>query len=441
MQFEGLFMKSFFEKTVGLIFLLVLLWFLFLFLGWVWDNKGVISLFVAGFLFLFVVVPFLRSTKARMVADTDETFAVAARQVLSGSTSVVGSSRELPTAINNSNLSQELDSLEPVSERFNETIWLKKIWDWADEFRIPEYIIPRDRDNLLAITQLDISFSYDQITYHGGDTDGDLYGEWERYIPSEICYLDNLTELSISCELGSLETIPESLGQLRKLTKLDLQLFGFQNFPEWVSKLDNLVELKLYFTKASLVPQWLSSLDKLQRLDLGHNKISELPECLGKLTNLTELSVNSNNLTTLPESMAQLTNLKTLKLEDNDFKCLPEAIKHLTNLRSLNVSSNQLIEIPIWITNLTELREVNFSSNSITIFPDYIGTMDTLERISVAGNEISQLPLSITNLENLMSFNVYNNLLNEIPVSIISYLDTVQNVSGLSHQNLKKNTY
>ena len=81
---------------------------------------------------------------------------------------------------------------------------------------------------------------------------------------------------------------------------------------------------------------------------------------------------------------------------------------------------------------------MNFSSNSITIFPDYIGTMDTLERISVADNEISQLPLSITNLESLMGFNVYNNLLNEIPVSIISYLDTVQNVSGLSHQNLKK---
>ena len=34
--------------------------------------------------------------------------------------------------------------------------WMKRIWEWADEFEIPESNIPRNRDGLLAISRLAI---------------------------------------------------------------------------------------------------------------------------------------------------------------------------------------------------------------------------------------------------------------------------------------------
>lgn len=55
-------MKSVFEKIIGFLLVLFVLWLLFMFLGWVWDHKGTIFLLVVGVIAIGVVVIFLSNT-------------------------------------------------------------------------------------------------------------------------------------------------------------------------------------------------------------------------------------------------------------------------------------------------------------------------------------------------------------------------------------------
>ncbi|GEM_PF-6751979 len=37
--------------------------------------------------------------------------------------------------------------------------WMTELWAWADKFKIPEEVLPRDHANLLVLTDLSIDFS------------------------------------------------------------------------------------------------------------------------------------------------------------------------------------------------------------------------------------------------------------------------------------------
>ena len=40
--------------------------------------------------------------------------------------------------------------------------WIERVWAWADEFALPEDVIPRSQHALLAITELEIESSHPQ---------------------------------------------------------------------------------------------------------------------------------------------------------------------------------------------------------------------------------------------------------------------------------------
>ena len=66
-------------------------------------------------------------------------------------------------------------------------LWVERLWQWADQFDIKEYNVPRNEDELINLTHL----SFESITY---------YFRKDRFtkLPKEI---GNLTKLKF-LELG-----------------------------------------------------------------------------------------------------------------------------------------------------------------------------------------------------------------------------------------------
>jgi hypothetical protein len=76
-------------------------------------------------------------------------------------------------------------------------------------------------------------------------------------------------------------------------------------------------ELKVRSRVLKALPEWLGELRNLQKLDLSWcSGLTALPESMGRLTELQELDLSEcSGLTALPESIGKLTGLQELKVE------------------------------------------------------------------------------------------------------------------------------
>ena len=153
----------------------------------------------------------------------------------------------------------------------NQDLWLKKIWQWADENSIPqdEWIdvnigvgyhrgIPRDKETLLSLETLvllnfeDIKEFPDEIgnlinlknLYLGG-----CYGI--QKLPDTICKLKNLTLLHLG-DCQRLTELPENIGHLSNLKSLVLSdPYSMKNVPQSLADIDG---IKIDFTGWDSIP-------------------------------------------------------------------------------------------------------------------------------------------------------------------------------------------
>ncbi|MDI5966837.1 COR domain-containing protein [Streptantibioticus silvisoli] len=86
-------------------------------------------------------------------------------------------------------------------------------------------------------------------------------------------------------------------------------------------------ELRLSHMGLTSLPDALGSLTNLTRLDLSMNGLTVLPDFLGDLTNLTSLGLSGNELTDLPDSLGQLARLDLLALAGNPWVGLPPEVR------------------------------------------------------------------------------------------------------------------
>lgn len=163
-------------------------------------------------------------------------------------------------------------------------------------------------------------------------------------LPSSVCLLTGLTDLSVSS--NKISSLPRNLSCLRKLYK--------------VSFARNRLEA---------IPSKLCEATSLHRMNFDHNKITALPSTVGKLTGLRDLSIRHNRLEEIPDSICKATRLSTLVLDHNSIASLPEkGWAALTSLTSLSVSSNSLATIPSEISVLLSagtLKMVSFKNNPL----------------------------------------------------------------------------
>ena len=129
---------------------------------------------------------------------------------------------------------------------------MTEFWAWADKFKIPNEVLPRDHAALLALTDLSIDCS--QLTN----------------LPWGIGYLYNLTHLTLNCE--ALERLPESIRQLSQLEKLTVNSHKIQQFPDSIANLKN---LRLTDVPNKLISQLpIGVIEKYQNSELWVKNIS-----------------------------------------------------------------------------------------------------------------------------------------------------------------------
>ena len=192
------------------------------------------------------------------------------------------------------------------SQELVDESWMQEVWEWADEFRIHEDTIPRNKDALLALNY--IRFYY----YMNHDNDHnyhDLTGYYLPFLSDSICKLSNIEELNVN--FNNLTSLPESIGSLSILTRLSVNFNNFTSLPESIGNLSNLEELNVNFNDLTSLTESIGKLSNLEELDVSSNNITSLPESIGNLSNLTKLIIYNNNLTSLPDSIEQIKNNET----------------------------------------------------------------------------------------------------------------------------------
>jgi leucine-rich repeat protein SHOC2 len=146
----------------------------------------------------------------------------------------------------------------------------------------------------------------------------------------------HLQSNSLCFKSRKLATLPESIGDLVDLRKLDL------------SK-----------NQLTMIPDRISNLASIIWLDLSSNRLANLPEDISKLVNLMELNLAGNALTNLPNSICNLVDLTDLNLANNQLTSLPTSIRKLINLRLLDLTDNPLTDLSI-LEDIVGLRFVHF---------------------------------------------------------------------------------
>ncbi|EOA14690.1 hypothetical protein CARUB_v10027977mg, partial [Capsella rubella] len=187
-------------------------------------------------------------------------------------------------------------------------------------------------------------------------------------IPDSIGSLKELVYLSLNLN-GFTGTIPASIGRLSKLYWFDIadnQIEGELPVSNGTSSpgLDMLLATKhFHFGKNRLsgkIPEELfsSNMTLIHVLLDGNQFTGEVPETLGLVKTLTVLRLDRNKLTgNIPSGLNNLTSLQELYLANNKFTGSLPNLNGLTSLYTLDVSNNTLdfSPIPSWISSLRSL--------------------------------------------------------------------------------------
>ena len=233
-------------------------------------------------------------------------------------------------------------------------------------------------------------------------------------LPESIGQLTKLQKLDLGrdwekglSEINQLIELPESIGQLTQLQTLDISNNQLTELPESLWKLTQLKKLDLSHNEFAELPESLGLLMQLLQLNISHNQLTILPEAIGQLSQLLNLNLSANKLTKLPESLHQLTQLQSLYLGNNQKiilssrlaslshlsllfidRCqltkLPDWLRHLSQLRKLDISHNQLTDLPNWLAQFTQLRYFDISLNNLTTLPDWLEQITWLESICIS---------------------------------------------------------
>ncbi|MFW9864725.1 MAG: leucine-rich repeat domain-containing protein [Candidatus Thorarchaeota archaeon] len=118
-----------------------------------------------------------------------------------------------------------------------------------------------------------------------------------------------------------------------------------RKIPDEIILFKNLEEFLVNYSIVE-IPDSIGTLKNLKKLNLVGNKIKLLPYSLNSLKNLEELYLSSNKLKTVPNKFTNLQNLKRLEISYNKLKSVPDFILSLKKLEILDLSNNRIEEIP-----------------------------------------------------------------------------------------------
>ncbi|KAJ8627503.1 hypothetical protein MRB53_020810 [Persea americana] len=264
----------------------------------------------------------------------------------------------------------------------------------------------------------------------GSATDDSVSFDLDSFNPAIKCLCNfnngttcHITKMKVYAQ-DARGTIPEELGNLTKLSNLNLaQNYLTGPLPAFIGNLTDMQYLTFGINALSgPIPKEIGNLRKLISLGLGTNNFSgSLPTELGNLVTLEQLYMDSSGVGgEIPSTLANLVNLKTVWASDNAFNgTIPDFIGTWTNLTSLRLQGNSFQgSIPSSFSNLTLLTDLRISdisngSSSLT----FISNMTSLSNLILRNNMISgTIPSNIGDYQSLQQLDLsYNQLSGSFP--------------------------
>lgn len=159
--------------------------------------------------------------------------------------------------------------------------------------------------------------------------------------------------------------------------------------------------LNLYREELRELPEAIGCLKSLKRLDLRFNPIERLPDSIGQLVQLENLDLVEGRLTSVPASIGRLQNLSYLRIDSCDLPVLPESLGQLRALTQLHLSGNRLTTLPASMSQLTRLQYLSLDGNQFASLPDWLGKLPSLVWLDLRNNPLTQLPSGLGRMKNL----------------------------------------
>lgn len=208
------------------------------------------------------------------------------------------------------------------------------------------------------------------------------------------------------------------------------------HFPALCNSLSWIKKLELYNCNLESLPDEISKLKRLTILDLSHNKLQDLPIGFYKLSGLQSLNLSSNNINTLHEDIEGLKSITNLNLRDNQISTLPNNFVKLVQLKHIDLENNKIIDLPNEIGALKKLITLNVSYNKIVFLPDSFASLSNLKELYLQYNNIKTFPPHFEQLKTIEVINLYHNKIDFLPYSF-EELFTLEELN-LGHNYLKK---
>gem|GEM_PF-6311109 len=272
----------------------------------------------------------------------------------------------------------------------------------------------------------------------------DEYGSYEYYFKTgstEHVYAVNLIKtfltdfpIEITClGIGELNIsdnfyikgLPNSLGNMDTLTKLDLRDSRFEKLPESFFNLTNLTYLSLSDNPLQDLPEELGNLIKLKKLFLHNTKLQYVPDAIGKLTNLVVLdffveSGGDNDHYEDYGGKCGALRYREFRDERDSDQCSMLSYKHehasgwVWGDYKGNYRDHDLYGVDGEYNDLDWLWAScnNKSDNAFTYIPESFGNLTNLKKLDLAFHKsLTCLPITFGNLTNLTYLNVaYTNV-------------------------------
>ena len=129
----------------------------------------------------------------------------------------------------------------------------------------------------------------------------------------------NVRELNVS--RNRLSSLPESLGAMRRLARLDCRENEIRELPASVEGCDSLAELYLGHNSLATIPDEIGFVASLRTLDVSNNALKELRPSLANVP-LSLLDASGNDIVAVAPELGRCVTLRKLMLEGNPLKSI-----------------------------------------------------------------------------------------------------------------------
>ncbi|MBD3243238.1 MAG: hypothetical protein GF331_21795 [Chitinivibrionales bacterium] len=233
--------------------------------------------------------------------------------------------------------------------------------------------------------------------------------------------------VALSLPARGIQSLPSPVGELTRLTTLDLRYNTLTALPQSLAGCVRLDNVNVDNNRFTAFPTALFACSTISSLSLDNNAIDSIPAGIASMRNLQTLDMWSNRLTALPDELFTLPRLTGVTFYNNELTTLPDGVGECRSLRNLAVSHNRIAALPQALCALTELRELHLHNNLLDSLPSCIGDMRDIVTLELQHNDLSGLPSSFTRLAYLGELNVTaNQLCAGIDSTLSAFLDNRQ---------------